>query len=106
MMETVVAPLSPNQNGSEAFAIDPTVVIEYLSSVIQITLGATRKELESSGSLLSPDLKGHSIQRCIRFASDNQVALYVTKDIASAGDIDGALAGAGMLVFLYRHTCD
>jgi len=94
MMESLVAspgPASPKPNGTDTFAIDPSIIVEYLASVLEITLGATRKELENSGSLLSPESRIHTIQRCSRFASENQVALYVTKDIAAAGGIDGII---------------
>lgn len=100
MMESLVTPPgpgSPKTNGSDDFAIDPTVIVEYLASVLEITLGATRQELEHQGSLLSQESRGHTVQRCSRFASENQVALYVTKDIASAGGLDGLIDGAGKL---------
>lgn len=94
MMEslaTSLGPSSPKTNGTDAFAVDPTLIVEYLASVLEITLGATREELERYGSLLSPDSRPHTIQRCSRFAAENQVALYVTKEIASADGTDGSL---------------
>ena len=109
-MESLVASpgsTSPKPSGTDAFAIDPLTVVEYLASVLEITLGATRKELESFGSLLSPDSRAHTVQRCSRFASENQVALYVTKDIASAGVLDGVIDNLGTYLSahsLRRHT--
>lgn len=100
-MESLVAspgPTSPKPNGTDAFVIDPLIVVEYLASVLEITLGATRKELENHGSLLSPDSRSHTVQRCSRFASENQVALYVTKDIASAGGLDGVIDDSSMAI--------
>ncbi len=101
-MESLVtspAPGSPKTNGTDAFAVDATVIINYLTSVLEITLGATREELERPGSLLSQDSKLHTIQRCTRFASENQVALYVTKDIASAGRLDGVIDDSSIRLF-------
>lgn len=95
MMESLVTSPgsgSPKTNGTtDGFVVDPTLIVNYLTSVLEITLGATREELERPGSLLSQDSKLHTIQRCTRFASENQVALYVTKDVASAGRLDGVI---------------
>lgn len=94
MMESLVTSpgaTSPKPNATDAFAIDPLIIVEYLASVLEITLGATRTELEQSGSLLSPDSRSHTIQRCSRFALENQLALYVTKDIVSTGGLDGVI---------------
>ncbi|XMA10611.1 hypothetical protein WAI453_003402 [Rhynchosporium graminicola] len=99
-MESLVAspgPASPKPNGTDGFAVDPSIIIEYLSSVLEITLGATRKELEATGSLLSPENRIHTLQRCSRFASENQVALYVTKDLAAAGVLDGIIDDSSKL---------
>ena len=102
-MESLVAsPSSPKPNGTDTFAVDPTLIVEYLASVLQITLGATRKDLESFGSILSPESRQHTIQRCTRFASENQVALYVTKDISSGAGLDGVLPG--MVFLLYESS--
>lgn len=93
---TSTGPISPKPNGTDTFAIDPLVIVEYLANVLEITLGATRKELENSGSLLAPESRSHTLQRCSRFASENQLALYVTKDVASAGGIDGVIDESSM----------
>ena len=80
--------LSPGgvPNGAPAVPLtetpDPSVVLEHLAEVIQITLGALRKELEAVGSLLSKSKYSESLQRCARFSSESQVALYAQKDIA------------------------
>lgn len=103
-MESLIASpgsASPKPNGTDAFAMDPSIIIEYLSSVLEITLGATRKELENSGSLLSPESRIHTLQRCSRFASENQSALYVTKDIAAAGGIDGIVDESSMCIEIW-----
>lgn len=95
---------SPKTIGTDAFAVDSTVTVNHLTSVLELTLGATREELERPGSLLSPDLKLHTIQRCTRFASENQVALYVTKDISSVGALDGGLDDSSLWSFPRGHT--
>lgn len=98
-MESLVAspgPASPKPNGTDTFTIDPSIIVDYLASVLEITLGATRKELENSGSLLSPESRIPTLQRCSRFASENQVALYVSKEVAAAGGIDGIIDESSM----------
>ena len=98
-MTEVDSPASPNEVAKNAFAVDPILIVEHLASVLQITLGATRKELENANSLLSKSRYQDTISRCTRFASENQVALYVTKDIASAESLNGTLDGTSI------HLC-
>ncbi|PYH83869.1 hypothetical protein BO82DRAFT_305978 [Aspergillus uvarum CBS 121591] len=70
--------------------VDPSAVIQYLIGVLQVTLGALKTELESTGSLLSEAKYNETVQRCTRFASESQVALYVQKDLVAAGEANGA----------------
>lgn len=72
-----------------AALVDSDAVIQYLTEVLQVTLGAQRSELESAGSLLSESKYNETLQRCTRFASEPQVALYVQKDIVTAEETNG-----------------
>ncbi|KAI9745692.1 MAG: Dynein heavy chain, cytoplasmic [Claussenomyces sp. TS43310] len=94
-MDSLVTTASPTANGiaSNGFTttIDPILIVEHLAAVLEITLGATRRELESIGSLLSKPRYSDTVQRCTRFATESQVALYVQKDINSEVE-DGVLA--------------
>lgn len=92
-MTEVDSPASPNGVAKDVFAVDPLLIVEHLANVIEITLGATRKDLENANSLLSKSRYQDTISRCSRFASENQVALYVTKDIALASGQNGSLDG-------------
>lgn len=87
-METLVSsPVSPSTNGATAShftTVDPTLVVEHLAKLIEANLGATRRELESIGSLLSKPKYSDTIQRCTRFGTESQVALYVQKDVIPA----------------------
>lgn len=60
--------------------INPDLVVRYLVDLLEIILGASTEDLESRGSLLSQSKKSDTVQRCTRFASESQVALYVQKD--------------------------
>lgn len=80
-------------SGSHFTTVDPTLVAEHLAKLIEANLGATRRELESIGSLLSKPKQSDTIQRCTRFATESQVALYVQKDVIPAAGKDG---GGGM----------
>lgn len=74
--------------------IDPQTIVDHLIGILQITLGALRKDLESVGSLLSKSKYSETIQRCTRFASETQVVLYAQKDIAAADQVNGTEDGA------------
>lgn len=88
------SPTNGTANGTATSSfpiIDSLLVVEYLASVLEITLGATRKDLESFGSLLSKSKYTDTSLRCARFATESQTALYVQKDIAF---VDGPENGA------------
>jgi dynein heavy chain 1 len=78
-----------------AALVDSGAVIQYLTEVLQVTLGALKSELETAGSLLSEARYNETVQRCTRFASESQVALYVQKDIAGAEETNGENEGPG-----------
>ncbi|KAL2153811.1 hypothetical protein VTH82DRAFT_4967 [Thermothelomyces myriococcoides] len=98
-MEAITSPpaTSPGGNGVAATpfaAVDPVRVVDHLAVLLEAALGATRKELEAPGSLLSKARYADTLQRCTRFAVDAQVALYVQKDLvptdtAEDGEVDG-----------------
>ena len=75
--------------------VDSGAVIQYLTEVLQVTLGAQKSELESAGSLLSESKYNETQQRCTRFASESQVALYVQKDIVPAEETNGEAEDQG-----------
>ena len=75
-------------------AADPSSVVQHLTDVLQSTLGALKKDLESAGSLLSKAKYSDTIQRCARFASEPQVALYVKKDLAGTEQANGTEEGS------------
>ncbi|EAW13048.1 dynein heavy chain [Aspergillus clavatus NRRL 1] len=75
----------------QASFVDSGAVIQYLVDVLQATLGALKTELESTGSLLSEAKYNETVQRCTRFASESQTALYVQKDLVAA---EGAILAA------------
>lgn len=87
---------TPALNGAAPPAfpiIESSVVVEYLASVLEVTLGASRKDLEGRDSLLSKGRRAETVQRCTRFATEAQVALYVQKDVVldttGADDVSG-----------------
>ena len=80
----------------QALLVDSGAVIQYLTEVLQVTLGALKTELESTGSLLSSAKYNDTVQRCTRFASEAQVALYVQKDLVASEETNGTDDGQGM----------
>jgi dynein heavy chain 1 len=86
---------TPTTTTTNAFsAVTPTMLVDYLTAVLEITLGASRKDLEAPGSLLSKARYSDTVQRCTRFALESQSALYVLKSIA-ADEADGVDVSAG-----------
>ena len=64
--------------------IDSGLLVRHLINLLELTLGASIDDLECKGSLLSEAKKSDTIQRCLRFASEAHLALYVQKDTVSA----------------------
>ena len=62
-------------------AIDPDLIVRHLVDLLEVTLGASTEDLEGKGSLLSEAKRKDTVQRCTRFASETQVALYIQKFI-------------------------
>lgn len=81
--------------GTPASFVDSSTVVQYLVDVLRVTLGALKTELEAPGSLLSETRYNETVQRCTRFASESQVALYVQKDIVGTEEANGADDGEG-----------
>ena len=71
---------SPSSPGP---VINPDLVLQYLVDLLEVILGASTEDLESKGSILSESKKSDTVQRCTRFASESQVALYIQKDATS-----------------------
>lgn len=63
--------------------INPDLIVRHLVDLLEITLGASKEDLEGKGSILSESKKSDTVQRCTRFASESQVALYVQKDVVT-----------------------
>jgi dynein heavy chain 1 len=86
----------PNGVSSTPFAaFDASRVVDYLSTQLQVTLGAEKHELEAPGSLLSKASYQDTIQRCTRFASDTQTALYIQKEPAPVTELENGSAEDG-----------
>lgn len=77
----------PVNGSSGAHHLDSNTLVDYLSRLLDVTLGASRNELEAQGSLLSHEHISHTIKTCTRFLSEAQVALYAQK-IAVSSTVD------------------
>lgn len=75
--------------------IEPERVLEHLTSVCQIALGASKEDLEQPGNLLHGARYSETISRCTRFANDSQNVLYIQKDIAASSAVDNGGDTAG-----------
>ncbi|KAL8759989.1 MAG: hypothetical protein Q9199_000365 [Rusavskia elegans] len=90
--------VTPGANGHPtasiaAAAISPEAVIQHLTDLLEVTLGASSDDLEGPDSLFSTARRQDTLRRCTRFASESQVALYVQKDIVDVQDIELAANG-------------
>ncbi|KAL9059033.1 MAG: hypothetical protein Q9162_001421 [Coniocarpon cinnabarinum] len=54
-------------------------ILQYLTSLLRLTLGATQHDLESERSLLSHERKAETVERCNTFLQSNRIALYAAK---------------------------
>lgn len=80
----VSSPPPPGANGvglAPLPTLDPNQVLEHLVGVVGSTLGASREELQNTGSLLHESRMNDTTARCVRFATDTQQHLYVQKEI-------------------------
>ena len=73
----------------------PSQLEEYLSSLLSVTLGADRSDLEAEGGLLSGARHGETIERCLHFLSSPRVALYAQKHRGLAVESDGTSGPQG-----------
>ncbi|KAJ5148038.1 hypothetical protein N7526_001390 [Penicillium atrosanguineum] len=89
-----------------AALVDSGAVVQYLTEVLQVTLGALKSELETAGSLLSEARYSETLQRCTRFASEPQVAIYVQKDIADAAETNGGTEGQDSVQYVYTISSE
>lgn len=92
---------SPGANGHapssiQSTTIDPNLVVQHLVDHLEVTLGASAEDLESPGSLLCVPKRQDTIQRCTRFASESQNALYVLKDVVGSDLSSGAQGFSGI----------
>ena len=92
--------VSPGANGHTTSAIsstviDPNLLVRHLVELLELTLGASIDDLESPGSLLSESKQHETVQRCARFASEPQNALYILKDIIVANQADAGYSPPG-----------
>ena len=85
-------------------AVDPNLVVQHLVDLLEVTLGASAEDLEQAGSLLSDTKREETIQRCTRFASESQVALYVQKTSRAAEFLNGSQENQGSITRSLRQT--
>ena len=61
--------------------LNPDLLVDYLTQVLSVTVGATERELRAAGSLLSKARASDTRQKCSRFAAEPIVVLYASKDV-------------------------
>lgn len=76
---------SPDPDG----VFDADVIVQHLTDLVEVTLGASTEDLQRQGSILSSSKRHDTVQRCTRFALEPQVALYVQKTVGDTQQING-----------------
>ena len=86
---------SPKVNGyhtpppaSDA-SLDPSQVLDYLESLLSLTLGASKDELEGDRNPLSDGQRQRTVEVGLGFLTGQRVALYASKREEQASQING-----------------
>jgi len=79
--------------------IDPDIVVDYLSRLLNATLGASQDELTAAGSLLSTHSISNTVKLCTRFLREAQVALYAQKIAISFAKEETSQDSQGFICF-------
>lgn len=87
---------APSPSSISSTIIDPNLVVRHLVDLLENTLGASADDLESPGNLLSSSKRHDTVQRCTRFISESQNALYILKDIVLSNQADAAYIPSGV----------
>lgn len=80
----------------ETSPLDPNLLIDYLVSLLSVTLGADRADFQVEGSFLSRSEISETLQKCSRFLSEPQVTLYACKQVSNPEDSDTLNGQHGM----------
>jgi len=86
---------STSLNGHEkpnlvASALDSHELLDYLTRLLDVTLGAAKRDLEEHGSLLCIATVSDTLQRFNSFLNEPQLAIYIVKQSGLRLDVDGA----------------
>ena len=100
-MESLVVSAAPPSNGVQTGGggfpvLDSNALLRHIATILEVTLGASWKDLESAGSLLSPGRLADTTTRVTRFGTESQLALYIQKDILPSDGLDGIVDGPSM----------
>jgi dynein heavy chain 1 len=87
-------------------SFDPRIIVAHLEKVLDVNLGASEHDLYAPGSLLSPARKEETLQRCSRFASEGQSALYLVKSRADESRMDGLDGTNGKCSLMWKEPLD
>ncbi|PWW79978.1 hypothetical protein C7212DRAFT_355935 [Tuber magnatum] len=86
-------------------SLNPTALVDYLTKVLSVTVGATERELEAPGSFLSDSRHSETLQKCSRFVAEPIVALYVSKDLVEIEQSpDDAISVSGTISQSYTYS--
>lgn len=87
-----------NPSSSAEISLDPDAILEYISSLLSLTLGATKHDLESDHNILSVVERDKTLERCSAFLTGPRVALYASKRKLQLPQANGEADGQGIIV--------
>ena len=77
-------------------SLDAAAVLDYISSLLSLTLGASKEDLESDHNVLSDSERNKTLERCLSFLNGPRVALYVSKRELQIPQANGNVDGPGL----------
>lgn len=78
-----------------ALALGSHKLLDYLARLLEVTLGAAKKDLEEHGSLLCITRLSDTLQQFTSFLNEPQVAIYIHKQSNIRLDVDDADVATG-----------
>ncbi|EWC45394.1 cytoplasmic dynein heavy chain [Drechslerella stenobrocha 248] len=94
----------PSSSSPSTSTTNPVNMLEHLVQVIDVTLGASKRELEATGSLLSRSHYSDTLLRCSRFSSEGPTVLYICKDLVETPADPASEAIDGSATPQYRYS--
>ncbi|KAF1817029.1 putative dynein heavy chain, cytosolic [Eremomyces bilateralis CBS 781.70] len=85
-------------------AVDPNILLDHITRVLEVTLGATKEDLEQNRSILTPSQIENTLSQCTWFSKEGAVALYCFKEAYLEDDTDAVNGEQGLSSDRFRYV--